>query len=231
MSLTRTGLTCVQAVAHYYAMTPPHKTKNKDRYHTEEIWILQIAPYVFFSHTAFLCFCTIGEILSYLFFLSPTVCASLPHGISSCSSPILPTTTPLFLIGTLSLLLGTWIRLDCFKALGKFFTFDLTVHEDHRLVTERFYGYVRHPSYTGSLLLVLGITLAHLTEGSWFIGASNSSGGLALRLLGTGVWWVYCLSVGISRARAEDKQMHKSFGEEWERYRDRVWWWFLPGLL
>ncbi|KAL0566840.1 hypothetical protein V5O48_015165, partial [Marasmius crinis-equi] len=154
-----------------------------------------------------------------------------PVSRSFCAPSTSPKATPLFLIGTLSILLGTWIRLDCFKALGKLFTFDLTLHEDHKLITNRFYGYVRHPSYTGSLLLVLGITFAHLTESSWFVGSSNPLAATVFRLLVTGAWWAWCLSVGISRAQAEDKQMHKVFGEEWERYRDRVWWWFFPGLM
>ncbi|KAG7095859.1 hypothetical protein E1B28_006551 [Marasmius oreades] len=48
MSLARAVLSCTQAVAHRYAMTPPNKTQPKDRYHTEEPWVLQIAPYVFY---------------------------------------------------------------------------------------------------------------------------------------------------------------------------------------
>ncbi|KAL0564340.1 hypothetical protein V5O48_017705, partial [Marasmius crinis-equi] len=225
MSLSRAGISCVQAIAHHYAMTPPNKTKQKQRYHTEEAWVLQIAPYIFYLHSVFLWLCATGETLSYLSSRSPALCFSVLDGVSRsvCRHPDSPQITPLFFIGTLSILLGTWIRLDCFKALGKLFTFDLTFHEDHKLITSRFYAYVRHPSYTGSLLLVLGITLAHLTENSWFLGSSNSMAITVIRLLVTGAWWAWCLSVGISRAHAEDKQMHKVFGEEWEQYRDGVW--------
>ncbi|KAF9254286.1 hypothetical protein L218DRAFT_886621, partial [Marasmius fiardii PR-910] len=107
-------------------------------------------------------------------------------------------------------------------------TFDLTFQEDHKLVTDRFYGYVRHPAYTGSLLLVLGITFSHLTRGAWFVEMLPNPD--LLRVICTTVWWCWCVSVGVSRAQAEDKQMHKQFGEEWEKYRDSVGWWFFPGV-
>ncbi|KAL0071299.1 hypothetical protein AAF712_001865 [Marasmius tenuissimus] len=227
MSLLRASLSWAQAVAHHYAMTPPNKTQPKDRYHTEEPWVLQIAPYVFYSHSVLLVLCAVGETLACLAALSPTLCSTYPISTVLCSPSI--NTTPLFLIGTLSLLLGTWIRLDCFATLGKLFTFDLTFQENHKLVTERFYGYVRHPAYTGSLLLVFGITFSHLTEGSWFVESLPIP--KALRLICTATWWCWCFSVGISRAQAEDAQMQKQFGEVWETYRDNVGWWFFPGVM
>lgn len=75
--------------------------------------------------------------------------------------------TPVFIIGVLTACLGTYIHLDCFHTLGQLFTFDLTILPEHKLITRRFYGYVRHPSYTGSMLLVAGLTFSHLTKGSW----------------------------------------------------------------
>lgn len=68
--------------------------------------------------------------------------------------------TPMFTIGFLAVLLGSYIRLDCFKTLGQLFTFDLTIHPEHKLITSRFYGWVRHPAVgqlllSGSTLLIL----------------------------------------------------------------------------
>lgn len=47
MSLIRVALTIVQAIFNHKACTPPHPTPAKGRYHTEEAYILQIAPAVF----------------------------------------------------------------------------------------------------------------------------------------------------------------------------------------
>lgn len=130
----------------------------------------------------------------------------------------------------MAVVLGTYIRLDCFRTLGQLFTFDLTVLPEHKLVTSRFYAYVRHPAYTGSILLVAGLAFSHLTEGSWMTECGP------LRIPGASIvvwalWWTWTLSVGVSRAEAEDKQMKKLFKTEWETYAANVPWWFFPGLI
>lgn len=47
MSLARATLVIVQALTNHWACTPPNPTQQKSRYHTEELYILQIAPLVF----------------------------------------------------------------------------------------------------------------------------------------------------------------------------------------
>jgi hypothetical protein len=47
MSLARAILVTVQAVSNGLACTPPNPTPPNARYHTEELFILQIAPLVF----------------------------------------------------------------------------------------------------------------------------------------------------------------------------------------
>lgn len=125
--------------------------------------------------------------------------------------------------------LGMFIRVRCFQELGQMFTFDLTIHPEHKLVTSGFYKYVRHPAYTGSLFLIAGIALSHLTPGSW----ANRCGILepaSSALLGA-TWWAWTLTVGVSRAYAEDDKLRKIFGSEWDAYAAEVKFWFVPGLL
>ena len=43
---------------------------------------------------------------------------------------------------------GGLLRLHCYRTLGRFFTFDVSIHEGHQLVTTGSYSIVRHPSYT-----------------------------------------------------------------------------------
>jgi protein-S-isoprenylcysteine O-methyltransferase Ste14 len=54
---------------------------------------------------------------------------------------------------------GIGIRLWAIKSLGKYFTFELAIRKDHKLITKGPYKYLRHPSYTGLLLEVIGYTL------------------------------------------------------------------------
>lgn len=44
--------------------------------------------------------------------------------------------------------------------LGRFFTVDVAIAPDHRLIDTGPYRYIRHPSYTGALLAVLGLGLS-----------------------------------------------------------------------
>ncbi|KAJ4467021.1 hypothetical protein J3R30DRAFT_2087595 [Lentinula aciculospora] len=241
MSLARVTLVIVQALTNHWACTPPNPTQQKSRYHTEELYILQIAPLVFKLHMVIIWICAFFEVIFYLstlsvFGSSPMISSVSPFAVPVLKTFVCPATSsphirvsPFFIIGIIAVVLGSYIRLDCFKTLGKLFTFDLTVHPEHRLVTTSFYGYVRHPAYTGSMLLVAGIAFSHLTEGSWLTecGPLRSNGSA---LIVWAAWWVWTLAVGVSRAEAEDKQMQKMFPGEWERYAENVAWWFFPGL-
>jgi len=88
------------------------------------------------------------------------------------------------------------------------------------------------------MLLVIGLALSHLTQGSWATECgplSKSWGGDQWGRVGRMItwvgWWAWTFCVGISRADAEDNQMRKMFKQEWEAYAREVQWWFLPGLI
>ncbi|KAJ2924921.1 hypothetical protein H1R20_g12168, partial [Candolleomyces eurysporus] len=236
MSIVRAALVIVQALCNGLACTPPNPTPKERRYHTEEMYILQIAPLIFKCHQIITWTCANFEVLYYLRTLLPAP-SPLPNFATNFICPSSPSSpppnvhiTPFFIIGVLAVVLGCYIRLDCFRTLGEMFTFDLTVHPQHKLVTHRFYAYVRHPAYTGSLLLVFGLAFSHLTRGSWMTecGPLRPTGSAVVVWA---VWWLWTLCVGISRADAEDKQMKKLFQKEWEQYAREVQWWFFPGLL
>jgi protein-S-isoprenylcysteine O-methyltransferase len=46
------------------------------------------------------------------------------------------------------------------SALGKYFTFNVAIHRDQTLIEAGPYRYIRHPSYSGALLTLLGFGLA-----------------------------------------------------------------------
>jgi protein-S-isoprenylcysteine O-methyltransferase Ste14 len=63
-------------------------------------------------------------------------------------------------VGLLLIVSGMAIRFIAIRTLGKFFTVDLGIAHNHRLVNKGIYKYIRHPSYTGSLLSFLGLGLS-----------------------------------------------------------------------
>jgi protein-S-isoprenylcysteine O-methyltransferase Ste14 len=69
--------------------------------------------------------------------------------------------TYLFFLGTFIVALGGYIRYSCFRALGRLFTFEMTIRDEHTLITDGPYSIVRHPSYTGALLTLIGIICWH----------------------------------------------------------------------
>lgn len=63
------------------------------------------------------------------------------------------------MLGLAFLILGVVFRLMVINNLGKYFTVDVTIREDHQLKTNGFYKYVRHPSYSFSLLTFVGLAI------------------------------------------------------------------------
>ena len=73
--------------------------------------------------------------------------------------------TPLpSIIGASMATLGGLIRHRCYQVLGRMFTFEMSIRRDHMLITSGPYGVVRHPGYTGFLLVVIGMLLLHASE-------------------------------------------------------------------
>jgi protein-S-isoprenylcysteine O-methyltransferase Ste14 len=89
-------------------------------------------------------------------------------------------------------------------ALGKLYSADVTVQEDHHLITHGLYRYIRHPRYLGGVLLGVGISLLYR---SW-IGLLGSAAFIMLILF---------------RIRDEEAFMHAEFGQAWEVYCESSW--------
>ncbi|EIN13089.1 hypothetical protein PUNSTDRAFT_141591 [Punctularia strigosozonata HHB-11173 SS5] len=134
---------------------------------------------------------------------------------------------------------GAWLaavascafRVWAFRVLGKHFTFELTVPEDHTLVTSGPYSWVRHPSYTGLLGNVIAITVCAFGEGSWIrkCGVGWSWPGLAATALWAGIW-VPSMVIFPLRTVKEDEMMKERYSKQWAEWRKRVPYRLIPGV-
>jgi len=108
-------------------------------------------------------------------------------------------------IGFVLIAAGILLREWAIYVLGKHFTVRVQVREEARLITHGPYSRIRHPSYTGTLLSVIGIAIA---VGTWF-GALFA---LALKLIA----YRYRIDV-------EEHALQEAFGPEWDDYKKRTW--------
>ncbi len=111
----------------------------------------------------------------------------------------------LFLVcGICVFVIGLVLRLYSILYLGRFFTINVAIATDHRLIDSGPYRFVRHPSYTGALMLFLGLGLG---MGNW----------LSLVVITVPVfaafWW---------RMRIEETALAEALGEPYRIYMKRT---------
>jgi protein-S-isoprenylcysteine O-methyltransferase len=98
--------------------------------------------------------------LLWLFGITLDVCLSfwLPQAAIVCKR------VRLFFDGLVLMVGGIAFRWYSASLLGKYFTFDVATHTGQTIIERGPYRYIRHPSYTGALLSLLGFGLA---LGNW----------------------------------------------------------------
>jgi protein-S-isoprenylcysteine O-methyltransferase len=109
-----------------------------------------------------------------------------------------------YLFGICVLVLGLVLRVYSILYLGRFFTINVAIAADHRLIDSGPYRFVRHPSYTGALMLFLGLGLG---IGNWLsVALIIIPVFLALR-------W---------RMQIEEAALSEALGETYRRYMQRT---------
>ena len=92
----------------------------------------------------------------------------------------------------------------CALLARRLYSPEVTIQQNHQLITHGPYRHIRHPRYLGVLLLTLGLPL---TFRSW-VGVLMCPAVVAVILL---------------RIRDEETLMQREFGQEWEAYCERSW--------
>jgi protein-S-isoprenylcysteine O-methyltransferase Ste14 len=142
----------------------------------------------------------------------------------------MPALPIVFSIGISVMISGAALRMWCYGTLGKLFTYEVSIQPNHELITSGPYALVRHPSYTGATLMVIGAAITCLAPGS-FINECN--------ILVTPIRWVVALWLIMAvftfgslrrRGQVEDEELRKTFGEVWYHYSQAVPYSFIPYL-
>ena len=99
---------------------------------------------------------------------------------------------------------GLCFRWRCILYLGRFFTVNVAIAADHQLIQTGNYRHVRHPSYTGGLVMLLG----------YCICVGNLASLLAI--------FIPCASVILWRIHVEEAALLQAFGESYRAYMQRT---------
>ncbi len=107
-------------------------------------------------------------------------------------------------LGVLAFAAALWLFRRTHKELGRQWSVTLEVREQHKLITDGLYGYVRHPMYSAFWLWAIAQALL---LPNWIAGFAGLAGVAAL---------YFC------RVGAEEEMMRQSFGDEYRVYAART---------
>ena len=160
------------------------KSSSNQKETAQKSGIKDIAPYRIFWT------------LSFVFLAIP--------GLFNLASVFLPIHSAVFgVISDLVSLLGLVICILARRELAGNWAMQLDLKKDHQIIKTGPYSLMRHPIYTGFLLLFLGSALA--------LGRVGGFVGLALLLIGT-----------FMRIKNEETLLTKTFGKEYGEYKKHV---------
>jgi protein-S-isoprenylcysteine O-methyltransferase Ste14 len=126
------------------------------------------------------------------------ILSSIFVSLPVCSSPMAGYS------GAGLILAGMILRFISVLTLGRFFTVDVTIRDNHRLKKEGLYRFIRHPSYLGSIISFIGFGISLNNWISLFIISAPVT--LAM---------IYRISI-------EEKLLKERFGGEYIDYVSRT---------
>jgi protein-S-isoprenylcysteine O-methyltransferase Ste14 len=116
---------------------------------------------------------------------------------------LIPHTNLVLATGTAVCVFGLFITLWARRTLAGNWSSDVTFKQGHELVTTGPYQFVRHPIYTGLLVMLLGAAVAVGQLRCW----------LGVVVMGVGFW---------IKLKQEERLMLRHFPEQYSAYQDQV---------
>jgi len=115
-----------------------------------------------------------------------------------------PRTTSVYAVGIAIYVAGLLLRWTAILWLGKFFTVNVAIAADHRVIDTGPYRFIRHPSYTGALAAFLGLAIC--------------TGNLvSLLVMMVPVTWAF-----MRRIRLEEAVLRQGLGPSYIEYSNRT---------
>jgi protein-S-isoprenylcysteine O-methyltransferase Ste14 len=128
---------------------------------------------------------------------APHLSAFVIRTIHRSSTPMISFCADMIVLA--GLVISLWARIE----LGRNWNLNPSIQEDHELIERGPYVYVRHPMYSGLILMLLGAVIWY---GSW-VG---------------GTIFIVCLIGTWLKLRQEERLLTEHFGMSYLKYKERV---------
>jgi protein-S-isoprenylcysteine O-methyltransferase Ste14 len=145
------------------------------------------------SHEVLLCLIVFG------------ICLGVMLALKVPGTAITSASVFLFWLGILLIYVGIALRLYAIKVLGRYFTTSVAVAPEQTVIEAGPYRLIRHPSYTGFLITLLGF------------GLSLTNNWLSLLVI------MGCALIGLSyRIQVEERVLQEHMGQRYQEYMRRT---------
>jgi protein-S-isoprenylcysteine O-methyltransferase Ste14 len=118
--------------------------------------------------------------------------------------PLFSLKSPMNVVGTLIFLKGLAIRLIAAATLNRSYSWTLEIRDEHRLVKNGIYKYVRHPIYLGAFLSAIAVPV-YATSLLGFLIALTA------------------IPLFIYRVGVEERMLIEEYRDEYTKYQERTW--------
>ncbi len=142
-----------------------------------------------------------------ILFIWLVIAVAITSGIMITNYMNLPVSNQLLLryAGLFIIILGMIFRFFSIWTLGRFFTVDVTIRDNHKLKKDGIYKTIRHPSYSGSLLSFVGFGIS---LNNW----------ISLIVITVLVTYAF-----LRRIKIEEKALSEHFGAEYLDYKENTY--------
>ncbi|KAI0029167.1 hypothetical protein K488DRAFT_57028 [Vararia minispora EC-137] len=235
------GLICA-ASSYYVSVTPPlPRAGPEDKVFKTQSFERIVFALSLLTRTLFI-LAMLSEVIVTATIGFPRTSDGIPHYAYAALCPRpqegveeLQRVSLLFALGVVLSAVGASIRAWTYRVLGQFYLYEVAIRSNHSLVTRAPYNIVRHPSYAGLYMSIIGMLTMLYSQSNWgrVCGLSYTAFGPLLSL-----WAVFWSSVSVytfislwGRCVLEDKILHQKFGDSWSDYRRNVAYRLIPGVV
>lgn len=227
LPLLQIPLLVFTALLFHIGATNPNITTNTDRVSYEGLFSKNLVAYGPTISKILIWTSTLYQVVYLYFQIFPAASMTTLFSDVVFQNNVL-SLTPISCLGFICLIIGGLGRVWCYKTLGQFFTYEITIRKSHKLIETGPYAYVRHPSYTFAIMLATGMFLVHRRIANFFPDKTW----LQIQFGPIGLLACYTITLLFFKRRIprEEEELKKTFGKRWIEYASKRQK-FIPGLI